>query len=196
MAATEKEIRETFRKHFAETKQSAEAHNRTVDELAGKFHPDMPEAAVEERRRVSELLWGITDEIELEMGDPFQVAVHEAVESLKRDDVAAKARDYWKEILAEATKIPKGPKEWTPRREELEEEAAEGIEGPYLYVLFDDRGGLEGWTIDFPDYFRGHGGPVAAVPVSASVDYGDIESEIAETLSQADIDWGAAGGGD
>ena len=210
MAATEAQVREAYRRHFAETREFAEAHNRTLNELAGAYDPDAPESAHQERLRIADIIRDVSDEIELALGDPFQLALRDAMRSLRRDGVTAAAKDAWRDVVdaardelemkpyREVRHPPPGPKEWKPgmkrgprieRRKRRLEDILEHYEGPYLYVMFDDHGRLEGWTIDRPDYFRGHGGPVASVPVSDRLTYTDIRREIADTLSQADIDW-------
>lgn len=137
--------------------------------------------------------------------DPFQLAVDAAMRDLRRDKVT----EYVHREYREAEKIhrdqlkkdlkldvPAGPKEWSPnkaRREEDLERAVERDREMYpndmtLYVTFDDLGALQGWTVDYPDYWQGHGGPVAAVPASESLGYDEIRREIEEALGELDWD--------
>jgi hypothetical protein len=208
--ATKGEVERSYRKHFRALKNSGQAWNAVLEELAPAYSPEMPEAEWEKRREISDMIRKISKKIALEAGDPLEVAVHEAVRRLRADDAVGAAKASYKDLVEEAKKAleedptkeivhPKpGPLEWRPgmvrtprieKRAKTLDEILEKTEGPYLYVMFDDEGGFEGWTIDYPQYWQGHGGPTAAVLVHDRLTYKEIESEIGETLAQSDIDW-------
>lgn len=205
-APTINKVRETYRKHFKALGDSASAWNATLDELGGVYDGNAPDDVVSDRRhKMVEHLHKVQREVDLEEGDPYELAMHAAIEALKKDRVETAARDEYRKALDEIkAKIRedypekrKGPKEWSPRKkgdvyeEELEEllqkELESGDLNLSLFITFDDYGGLKGWTIEHPDYRHGHAGPVAQVFVSDRTDYDEIRSAIAEAFEG--IDW-------
>ena len=206
------DVEKAYRRHFEALRDSAAAHNAALDELAPPFSQEMPDADFEERHRIGRLIQEVQSRIELELGDPYQAAIHAAMKSLRADRAAEAGRAAWKDVVKQAKEELKGdpgkeivhpkpgPKEWRPgmirlpRTERIPrtlDDILENIQGPYLYVMFNGQGRLDGWTIDFPDYWQGHGGPTAAVPVHGTMSYKVIESEIRNELGQAEIDWEA-----
>lgn len=199
-------VKEAYRRHYLSTKSTTEAWNRTLEELAGPFNPDASDESIAFRKKVGDLLMKLSHELNYELGDPYEVAVHEAVEALRRDRVAEIAAEEYKKALEDiksgvrekkGLNQPKGPKEWRPKikAERMEEEAEEAIEEemenrefPTLFITFYDKGGLEGWQIEWPDYWHGHGGPTAQVFLHEKLDYDDIRRGISEAFESVDWD--------
>lgn len=154
----EKEVARAFEEAYKATGDWAEAYNKVLDEVGGKYSPD---AAVDKRRAVGDALRRVQKSVMLKLKDPFELAVRDAMKSLRADDVVKVAKHEYDKV-----------------------EEAKDLD-MMLYIMFDDDGRFEGWTIDYPDYFQGHGGPTAAV--SLPTDWHSIESEIGETLAQAEI---------
>jgi hypothetical protein len=178
---TVSDVEAVYRRYYRKTKDSADAWNQTLDELGGTYSRDMSEAEDQRRRAVADMIRKVQDKVLLEEGDPLSVAVNDAMKALIADNVVKVMKDQWREIEAEAKIEAK-------RSGKSLDRVLEQIEGPYLYVLFNDDGSFDGWTIDMPDYWQGHGGPVAAVSVSGGVTYEDIDREIGDTLADA-VDW-------
>jgi hypothetical protein len=158
----EKEVARAFEEAYKSTGDWTEAYNKVLDEVGGKYSPD---ASVDKRRAVGDALRRVQKSVMLKLKDPFELAVWGAMKVLRRDKVVGEANASYRDY----------------------ENAAEGgdVEGPFLYVMFNDDGSLNSWTVDHPDYWQGHGGPTAAVSLPTSWD--SIESEIGETLAQAEI---------
>lgn len=198
---TKEKVKETYKRHFEAVRESAEAHNRTLEELAPLYSRDMSEEDAEKRRKVVDLIRVVQRQVETEFGDPFWLAVDAAMESLKRDNVLEAVHEAWRDIVKTAEdefrRYRKSPLDWSPKELKVTErfkpksveDILERIEGPNLYVMFDDDGSLYGWTIDHSHYWQGHGGPVAAVGVHDSVTWDDIEDEISNELGEAEIEW-------
>jgi len=200
-APTIEQVKEAYRRHYNSTKDTTEAWNRTLNELAGPFDPNASEEWQDIRKKIGDFLRDISRDLNYELGDPYEVAVHTAIEQLKQSRVAEIASDEYKKAVKDIkaginTGKRKGPKEWRPRvREEELEEAAEkefeeemeGRDFPTLFIMFDDKGGLEGWQIEWPDYWHGHGGPTAQVFLSEDLDYSDVRRAISEAFES--IDW-------
>lgn len=200
----QKTIKETFRRHYRATKKATDAWNLTLDELAGALGDSKRSIAI--RKAVWEGIREIMDEVLLEEGDPRTLAHHAAMESLKADKVAEACRkdaqDAEDSIKAELKKTldlrPLSPMDWRPRGRTVAD-PEEKLERAYeremerrgdnltLYLMFDDKGGFEGWKIQYSESFGGHSGPYADVLISTETDYGDISNAIAEALSN--IDW-------
>lgn len=116
------------------------------------------------------------------------------MKSLKADDVKKSAKkaygDYEDELKNEICK-EKGVDKWTDVPADDREAALEkwGDRYPmenYLYIMFNDEGDLDGWTIDHNQYFQGHSGPTSAISIHAGgVDYDDIRREIGNDLFEA-----------
>lgn len=215
MPPTREEVREAYKKNFEELRDSAGAWNRTLDQFF-PIGPGTSEEEMNERHKVADILHDIQRKVDLELGDPFELAVRDAMKQLRRDRITNVAKEEWKKVLAalreqlkteptrEIVHPPPGPKEWWPgmkrekrveRRRKTMDEMIEQLEGPNLYILFTNKGVLDGWTIDYPDYFRGHGGPIAVIPVSDRITYAEIESEVGNTLGEW-VDWESLSGGD
>lgn len=158
----EKEVARAFEEAYKATGDWTEAYNKVLDAVGGKYDSDAP---VDKRRAVGDALRRIQDGVKRKLKDPFTLAVDDTMKSLRRDKVLGEANAAYRDY----------------------EKAAEGgdVEGPFLYVMFNDDGRFNSWTVDHPDYFQGHGGPTAAV--SLPTDWDAIESEIGETLAQAEI---------
>jgi hypothetical protein len=201
MAMTKEEVRKVYKKHFEAVRESADAHNRTLEELSPPFSREMSDEDAEKRRKVGDFIREIQRQVETEFGDPFWLAVNAAMESLKRDNALEAVHDTWKDIVKTAEEEFRSyrvsPLDWSPRKLPFKagfkpksvEDILERIEGPYLYVMFDDDGSLDSWTINYSDYWGGHGGPVAAIGVHDAVTWSDIEREVANELGEAEIEW-------
>lgn len=205
----EDRVKAVFRRHYADTKHDTEAWNRTLDEIA-PFSADSSEEDQELRHQAGKILQKEIVQLLYEAGDPHEVAARTAMEDLKRDRVAEIVSKKYRKITQElkddirktATKrnIPAGPKEWAPKKQrslsegeiELElERIQENSSGEdlTLYILFDEKGGLQGWKTDYPTYWPGHSGPTAVIAVSETLDYDDIRASINEAF--AELDWDA-----
>lgn len=201
MAVTKEEVLKVYKKYFEAVRESAEAHNRTLEELAPLFSREMSDEDVAKRMKVADLIRDVQREVETELGDPFWLAVNDAMESLKRDDALAAVHATWRNIVKEAEiefrRYRVSPLDWSPRKLPVTsglklksvEDLLERVEGPYLYVMFNDDGSLDGWAIHYSDYWSGHGGPVAAVGVHDAVTWDDIEREVSNALGEAEIEW-------
>jgi hypothetical protein len=201
---TVEQVKEAYRRHYQSTKDTTSAWNNTLEELAGPYDPDASDEAHAIRMKISGLLMKLSHELNYELGDPYEVAVHTAVEALRQDRVAEIASEEFSKVVGgikarirEERAVFRGPKEWSPRRksaeqvegevEEAFERETEGHDFPALFIMFDDKGGLEGWQIEWPDYWRGHSGPTAQVFMNENVDYDDIRHAISEAFES--IDW-------
>lgn len=203
-APTLTKVRETYRKHFKALKDSSSAWNATLEEIAGPYDRNTADEVNDLRKKVAKYLYKIQREVDLEEGDPYEMAIHAAIEALKKDRVETAARDAYRsameEIKADIRKNNPhqrtGPKEWSPKRKGMTEEQVEGALDDALqvrdfnlslFITFDDYGGLKGWTIEHPDYWHGHAGAVAQVFISDRTDYAEIRTAIAEAFQ--DINW-------
>lgn len=204
MADLEDRVKAAYRRHSETTKNSIDAWNLTLDEVGGPYDPDASDEAQELRSKVTGILRSESRKLDAELGNPFAMAVEAAMRDLRREKAVEEVRAdrrRWDEDRREEIRkekkldVPKGPKEWSPRKERREEEVERIIEREreqdpdesMLYIMFDDKGALEGWTIDYPSYWQGHGGPTAYVPASESIDYDEIRSAIEEALGE--LDW-------
>lgn len=196
------EIKETYRRYFRLTRKWTDAWNLTLEEMAGPFgieeNQDVRQAVVDGLKKIS-------DQVDLEEGDPWALAVHAAVKALRNGKVAEAAREDARKaeesIKAEIKKNlkikPKGPKDWRPRgfiNEEIQLERAYEKEMERqqshltLFIMFDRKGGLRGWQIKYSDDWSRGDGPLAQVDVSTHTDYDDIERAIGDALSEVDWD--------
>lgn len=202
-APTLTQVRETYRKHFKALKDSSSTWNATLNELVGPYDRNNADE-VNLREKVMKHLYKVQRQVDLEEGDPYETAIHTAIEALKKDRVESAAlaayvsatEEIKADIRKKGPKVRKGPKEWSPRKrgmseeeveEALEEELYKGGFDLSLFIMFDDKGGLQDWTIEHPDYWRGHDGPVAQVPISAGIDYAEVRTAISEAFQS--IDW-------
>lgn len=177
-----KRVEEVYRKHYRETGDDIQAWNRTLDDLSPLIRQAGPLLPSTE---VGRILRKVQEKVLLEEGDPFTVAVETAMQALRRDNAVAACKAAVDEMM-EVNREYMKPGEWKAWKEQGDwPEWLE--EGPMLYVEFGDDGSYEGWTLDHPQYYQGHGGPVAAI--SCPTSWEDIRSEVGETLSQADIAW-------
>lgn len=164
----EREVEAAFEGAFKATRNWTDAYNTVLERLGGAYDPESSETQIAKRSIVGDILRRIQTKVMRRLKDPFTLAVDAAMKSLRRDDVVKKAQDAVDEAQGE------------------EEEGSDEVGTDWmLYIMFDDDGRFEGWTIDYPDYWQGHGGPTAAV--SLPTDWDSIESEIGETLAQAEI---------
>lgn len=198
-------VKAAYRRHYEATRNTTEAWNRTLNEIAGKYDSEASDERHGLRHRVAEILMKENRQLNYELGDSYEVAIQSAINDLKRDNVAENVRKQYADSVEEAKSeirkkkklnIPKGPKEWSPRREAREEEVErifekdremDGGDSMTLYITFDRKGGLEGWTVDFPSYWPGHSGPVAQISVHEDLDYDDIRQGISEAFEG--LDW-------
>lgn len=164
----EKEVARAFEEAYKATGNGTDAYNKVLDEVGGKYDPEAFPREAEKRRAVGDALRRIQKGVMLKLKDPFELAVQDAMKSLRRGKVVSHANAEYKEF-----------------DKANEDDVSEAGEGPYLYVMFDDEGNYQSWTVDYPSYWQGHGGPTAAVSLPTSWD--SIESEIGETLAQAEI---------
>jgi hypothetical protein len=74
-------------------------------------------------------------------------------------------------------------KAWFEYSEDVDPTADEPCE-LYCYIMFDDDGDLQGWTINHAQYWPGNNGPTSTICLSPEPDYGDIEREIGDDLFQ------------
>ena len=167
----EKEVARAFEEAYKATGDWTGAYNKVLDTVGGKYDPEAFPREAAKRRAVGDALRRIQDGVKRKLKDPFTLAVDDAMKSLRRDNVVKAGQEAWDEQVEAAEK--EGTSE-----EDIDE-------GPMLYVMFNDDGRYQSWTIDHPSYFQGHGGPTAAVSLPTSWD--SIESEIGETLAQAEI---------
>jgi hypothetical protein len=93
--------------------------------------------------------------------------VKAAIQALKRGDAKKEVEAAWNEFKAE-------------NPDEDDEELCE----LNLYVLFDDDGDFLRWGVEHGQYFTGHSGPTAVIPISSALEWRDVEREIGETLAQ------------
>lgn len=157
----------TFGRHYRKTRDETAAHNATLDELAGPYDPKNPSSG-ERRRALGPEISRVSKKVAIRHGDPFHVAVRNAMRQLKAEGFVKALKDSWKDVVREAR----------AHRQKLDDIDIElnGI------IMFDDEGNLEGWTIEHSQYFQGHGGPTAWIPVG-NVSWDDVEREIGETLA-------------
>jgi hypothetical protein len=201
----EKRVKAVYRRHYQDTHNWATAWNRTLTDITGNYDPQAPDQYHRLRDRVSIILKKVDHELRVEQGDPLTLAVDAAIRDLRRDKVVEFVRHEYRKSEAERADrvqlelrqnpIRKGPKERTPNRAQREIELERALDRDRekypnemrLYVLFDEKGGLRGWQVDTPDYFQGNSGPVAEVPASDRLTYGEVKSEIEEVLHS--LEW-------
>lgn len=180
MQVTKTDVARAYREAFASLRDSAAAHNAVLARLAPPYRPDM--SSTEEAARSQIALWlaQVSLPIERSLGDPLATAIYDAMRTLRAANVKAAAKAAFRKFV-EANLGPR-PTKWQV------DELLQGVETPYLYLEFTHDGDLANWTIDYRDTYRGHSGPVAAVPIHArGVDYADIQREIEDILAQAEI---------
>lgn len=170
-------IARTYAKHYTALHKTraataeTDAWNATLDELASPRDFPSKEERFERRRLIAHALYSVAPKVALRGGDSYRVAVRDAVRELKSEGLLIKAlKKAWKDVLAE---YPRG------YREDIESEM-------YGIVMFDRKGRLQSWTIDHSQYFRGHSGPSAWIPVG-NVTWKDVEDAISETLADAEL---------
>lgn len=169
---TKAKVEASFRKHFQATKDEGQAWNLALEELAGPYDPDSPK----KRHLVSDFLHQVSAKVALEEGDPYRVAVAEAMKDLKKEGRLLDAiKETWQDIVREAK--AQGEKE-----DDIEHEL-------YAYLLFDDEGNFQRWLIDHSQYFQGHSGPTAMVYVHSQPTWKEVQDAIEEELSQASVEW-------
>jgi hypothetical protein len=95
------------------------------------------------------------------------VKIAETMAILRADDLAESIRKAWFEYSEDVDPTKDEPCEL------------------YCYIMFDDDGDLQGWTIDHAQYWPGNSGPSSAISLSPEPNYGDIEREISNDLFQA-----------
>ncbi len=200
-----KRVKAAYRRYFEDTRDLAIAWNRTLNDIAGNYDPEATAEQHELREKVVRILMKERQEIEADLGDPFTLAVQTAIRDLRRDKAAEEVQAEYKRIendrreevrRRKGLNVRKGPKEWTPNQERREEELERTLERERemdpddmtLYVMFDDKGGLEGWKIDYPSYWQGHSGPTAAILAHENLDYDEIRSAIEDALGELDWD--------
>lgn len=202
----EKRVKAAYRRHYEGTKDATEAWNKTLEEIS-PLDRDASEEEQDLRHRVGKILMKESRELDYELGDPYEVAIRTAIDDLKQDRVAEILGEEYRKTIEERkseirkktkSAIPKGPKEWSPNKQrplseqeveselERENENTSG-EDLTLYVMFDEKGGLEGWKTDYPSYWPGHSGPTAQISVHENLDYDEIRTGISEAFEQ--LDW-------
>lgn len=200
----EKRVKAAYRRHFEDTRKSSDAWNRTLADVVGNYDPDAPEEQHRLQETVVQILRKITREVEVDAGDPFALAVEAALRDLRGDKAAEEVQADWRrydkdrrERIRDEKKlrVPEGPKEWTPNKDRKEKELERAVErerendpdDSTLYIMFNQKGALQGWKIDYPSYWPGHSGPVATVSASDTIDYDEIRDAIEEALHY--LDW-------
>jgi hypothetical protein len=189
-------VKEVYLRHFKRTREWGEAHNATLDELAPPFSREMSDQDFERRKAVGDAIGKVYKEAELEAGDPYRLAVKSAMEDLKRDDALDLAKAEYASAIEAAIEVasprkPRGRKQdWTPKAKQPSAEELEPEEKPdlNLYLEFNDEGQLRGWTIDAPDYYPGHGGPLGVVSLHEDLTWEDIETGVEEGLEDVEFE--------
>lgn len=198
----EEQVKDAYKRHYVATKDTAAAHNETLRELVGPFDPDESDEKQALRKEVLHILSENRDELDAEVGDPYALAMRAAIRDLTRVGAIDEAKMQYRRHALDVKKSlgPKrkrGPKEWRPHplpgltEEELERKFEKEME-PYdmsLIVEFDDKGGLEHWTIDSSQHYHGHAGPTAWVSLFENLDSDDVRRAISEAFES--IDWNA-----
>lgn len=189
-------VKEAYVRHFKRTRDWAEAHNATLDELAPPFSQEMSDLEFERRKAVAHAISRVYKEAEIEAGDPYRLAVNSAMADLKRDGALEAAKAGYAEAMGIATDLakprkPRGRKQdWAPKPRKPASEELEPQERPdlNLYLEFSDEGELRHWTIDAPDYYQGHGGPLGVVSLHEDLTWDDIEKGVEEALEDVEFE--------
>ena len=93
--------------------------------------------------------------------------VEKAIQALRSGGAAKEVKRVWNEF----------------KRENPDEDDEELMESN-LYVLFDDDGDFLRWGVEHEQYFSGHSGPTAVIPISSALEWSDVKREIGEALAQ------------
>lgn len=189
-------VKEVYLRHFRKTREWADAHNATLDELAPPFSQEMSEHDFLTRKAVADAIGKVYKEAELEAGDPYRLAIKSAMADLKRGNALDAAKAEYAEAMGIATDMakprkPRGRKQdWTPKPRKPSSQELEPEELPdlNLYLEFSDEGDLRGWTIDAPDYYQGHSGPLGVVSLHMDLDWDDIEREVEGALEDVEFE--------
>lgn len=199
------QIRDAYRKHFTATRNMAIAWNLVLDEMV----PDSSD--FELRKFVGDLIHKIRAQVELEEGDPYELARHAALEALKKDNVLERARkkaaeverDVKEEIREELKKTlkekPVGPTEWSPKKKvgSFDEDDLDRAYEKYveshdehlsLMVAFDEKGGFYHWELNYPSEWVSYSAPLAVIDTYPYIQWDDIDRGIQEALGQLDWD--------
>lgn len=202
---TKEQVRAAYQQFFSKTHDGPEAWNRTLEKLSGPFSRDLDEAGQERRNQIVKFLYEVQKEVELEMGDPYRVAVRDAMKEIRRQKVVIWARkeyqEFYKAVVEEVRRaagfLKAGPKkqDWSPRDVPMQgdtppkdiEEALERTDPPTLFISFQEDGQLGGTYIDRPDYFQSWGAATASLWISSDLTYDEIEHEVEEALGELEI---------
>lgn len=189
-------VKETYLRHFIRTRDWGDAHNATMDELAPPFSQDMSDQDFAARKAVADAIGQVYKEAEIEAGDPYRLAVKSAMDDLRRDNALAGAKAEYASAMGIATDVakprkPKGRKQdWAPKPRKPASEELEPEEKPdlNLYLEFNDAGELRHWTIDAPDYYQGHRGPLGVLSLHEELTWDDIEKGVEEALEDVEFE--------
>jgi hypothetical protein len=116
----------------------------------------------------------------------LDLKIADTMARLRADKVVDAIKESWSGYFEELKKEARKSK----RKGETIAKAADRLSESdpcdmYCYIMFNDEGDLEGWTIDGSQYWQGHGGPTSAISVSSQIDYKEIEREIENDLAEA-----------
>jgi hypothetical protein len=115
----------------------------------------------------------------------LDLKIADAMARLRADKVVDAIKeswsDYFEELKKEARKSRRKGETITKAADRLSESDPCDM---YCYIMFNDDGDLEGWTIDGSQYWQGHGGPTSVISVSSQIDYKEIEREIGNDLAE------------
>jgi hypothetical protein len=118
--------------------------------------------------------------------EELDAKIAETMNSLRADNLdrsITKAwNDYAEAVKSEARKHKKKGEKLAHAVERMMESDPCDM---YCYIMFNDEGDLEGWTIDGSQYWQGHGGPSSAISISPNPTYEEIEREIGNDLAEA-----------
>ena len=95
----------------------------------------------------------------------FDAKVEKAIQALRSGGAAKVVKREWSEF----------------KRRNPDEDAETEMN---LYVLFNDDGDFLRWGIEHGQYFSGHSGPTAVIPISSALEWSDVKREIEDALSQ------------
>lgn len=172
----EREVEAAFEAAYKATGDWTAAYNMVLDRVGGRTASERASVRDRTRHMVGDLLRKIQKKVMRRLKDPFTLAVDDTMSALRRDNVVKAGAEAYAEMKEARLREAEG---------EDDPEDVDMSEGPILYVMFNDDGSFNSWTIDYSSYFQGHGGPTAAVDLPTSWD--DIEGAIGEELAQAEI---------
>jgi hypothetical protein len=137
---------ESYGRNFGHTRSTSQAITATVDELEEKYG--------EPRGSIRDQVHEIAEQVEIELGDPFQLARQSAFRALLEEDVLEHVKTAWRELADQVAETlaressQASTLDWSPPTDaQVEQFIHEWPERPALTIFFDQDGHITAWGI-------------------------------------------------